>query len=443
MSWEIAAIVGFTLAIYLLWERHDRRREEGVQQVVDNLSGMGELVAASLSPRIDLDRCMGSGACVRACPEKQVIALVGGQAKLVNPLGCVGHGACERACPVKAIKLVYGTKTRGVELPRIDPYFETNQPGVYIIGELGGMGLIRNAVEQGRQAAARVITGAVDRQEAPRRGVADAYDAIVVGAGPAGISATLNLMDAGLRVLLLEREGFGGTILHYPRAKVVMTGTLDLPIYGKVKKRTMSKEQLLALWRDIEQKTNPPLRIGELVESLSKDRDGMWTVHSSGGEFRAANVLLALGVRGSPRKLEVPGEEQAKVVYRLLEPEAFHDQHVLVVGGGNSAVESALALSDAGCCRSVAISYRKHAFARCRGDNRERIESAITQGHIRACMPSEVVSIAGSHVTLQDAESGILHELPNDSVIVQIGGTSPATLLRSFGIEIVTKYGQS
>ena len=440
---EIAAIVVFSLAMYLLWERRDRKREQAAQKVVHDLSGMGELVAASLSPRIDPDRCIGSGACVRACPEKQVIALVGGRAQLVNPLGCIGHGACERACPVKAIKLVYGTQTRGVELPRIDPYFETNQAGVYIVGELGGMGLIRNAVEQGRQAAERVIAGAPERQEAPRRGVGDALDAVVVGAGPAGISATLGLMEAGLRVLLLEREGFGGTILHYPRGKVVMTGALELPVYGQVKKRIMSKEQLVQLWRDILEKTNPPLRVGELVESLSRDPDGMWKVHSSGGDFRAANVLLALGVRGSPRKLGVPGEEQAKVVYRLLEPEPFRDQHVLVVGGGNSAVENALALSDAGLCRSVTISYRKRAFARCRGDNRQRIEAAIADGRVKACLPSEVQSIASDRVVLRDSESGEHQELANDSMIVQIGGTAPADLLRSFGIEIVTKYGEA
>jgi thioredoxin reductase/NAD-dependent dihydropyrimidine dehydrogenase PreA subunit len=439
----IAGIVLLSFVLYALWERRDRKHEQTARQVAEDLSGMGELVAASLSPRVDPDRCIGSGACVAGCPEKVVIALVGGRAKLVNPLGCVGHGACESACPVGAITLVYGTRTRGVELPRIDPHFETNRQGVYIIGELGGMGLIRNAVEQGRQAAEHVIAGSPEQERPPRRGLGDALDAVVVGAGPAGIAATLRMMEAGLSVRLLEREGFGGTILHYPRAKVVMTGELNLPLYGRVRRRTMSKEQLVALWQDIREKTDPPLSLGQLVEGLSPEPDGMWRVHASGGDFRAANVLLALGVRGSPRKLGVPGEEQPKVAYRLLEPQEFEGRHVLVVGGGNSAVESALSLSDAGCCASVTISYRKGAFARCRGENRARIEQAIAEGRVRAAMPTQVQEIGADHVVLRDCDGEQSQRLQNDAVIVQIGGTPPATLLRSFGIEIVTKYGEA
>lgn len=441
--YSIAAILAVSFLLYVLWERRDGRREGKARKVVEDLSGMGELVAASLNPQIDPVRCIGSGACVQACPEKQVIAVVGGTAKLVNPLGCIGHGVCESACPVDAIKLVYGSKTRGVELPRIDPRFETNQAGVYVIGELGGMGLIRNAVEQGRQAAVGVVRGDPEHERPPRRGVGDALDAIVVGAGPAGISATLGLMEAGLRTLLLEREGFGGTVLHYPRAKVVMTGDLNFPVYGRVNKAIMSKEQLVELWQDIERKTEPPLRMGELVEKLSRDPDGMWRVHATSGEFRAANVLLALGVRGSPRKLGVPGEEQAKVAYTLLEPEPFAGKHVLVVGGGNSAVENALALADARCCASVSISYRKTAFARCRGENRARIDAAIAAGTIRGLLPSEVQEVGHDFVTLSGGETGGIETIPNDAVIVQIGGTPPGNLLKSFGIEIVTKYGEA
>jgi len=439
----LVAIVAVSIIGYLLWERADRAREKTAAAVVEDLAEMGELVASSLNPRVDPDRCIGSGACVQGCPEKIVIALLGGQAKLVNPLGCVGHGACEAACPVGAIELVYGTLTRGVELPRVDPNFQCNQKGVYIIGELGGMGLIRNAIEQGQKAAEHVVSGSPELEQPPRRGTGDAHDAIVVGAGPAGIAATLRLMEAGLDVLLLEREGFGGTILHYPRAKLVMTGTLDIPLYGKVRRRTMRKEELVALWRDIGERTRPPMVLGELVEALSLEPDGMWRVYSSGGERRAANVMLALGVRGSPRKLEVPGEEQGKVVYGLLEPQEFAGRHALVVGGGNSAVESALALADAGCCASVTLSYRKGAFARCRGDNRMRIEQAIDAGRVRVRLSTEVEEIAEDTVLLRHAADGRHERIANDAVIVQIGGTPPAALLRSFGVEIVTKFGEA
>ncbi len=439
-SLVLFGLIGIALLLYVLWERADRAREAAAVQVVQDLASMGEeVIARSLHPWVDPNKCMGSGACVRACPEHDILAIVGGFAKLVNPLGCIGHGACEAACPVGAIKLVYGTRTRGVELPRIDPHFQTNRPGVYIVGELGGMGLIRNAVAQGKQAAQHVISG--DKDHPARRSKHGALDAVVVGAGPAGISATLQLMEAGLKVQLLERESFGGTILHYPRAKVVMTGALEIPLYGSVAKRTMSKEDLVELWTDIRDKLQPPIVTGALVERIELGDDDMWNVHASTGAVRAANVVLALGVRGSPKNLGVPGEDLSKVAYRLLEPAEFEGKHVLVVGGGNSAVETALSLADFGGCASVAISYRREQFARCRAGNRTRIDAAIAQGSVTALMPSELRQITEREVTLQVGAQ--TRTLPNDAVIIQIGGTAPSQLLHSFGIELVTKYGHA
>jgi thioredoxin reductase/ferredoxin len=423
------------------WDRSDRKKEHVAIRVAEDIKAMGDVAAMSLSPHVNPDICIGSGACVAACPEKGVIALVRGQAALVNPLGCIGHGACATACPVSAIRLVFGTKTRGVELPVVDEHFQTNRPGVYIAGELGGMGLIRNAIIQGRQAAEHIITGSPESGQAPRRGKGDALDALVVGAGPAGISATLRLMQEGLRVLLVDREGFGGTILHYPRAKVVMTGALELPVYGKVSGRELSKEQLVALWTEIRDRTQPPLVTGELVTQLKSRGDGMWAIVSDRAVRYAANVVLALGGRGSPQKLDVPGEERAKVAYRLLEPKEFAGKHVLVVGGGNSAVESALALADFAGCASVAISYRRSEFARCRAKNRERVSAAIQRGAVHAHLSTELQEILDSQVLLRDAE-GRLVQLANDAVLVQIGGTPPSALLASLGIDTVTKYAE-
>jgi thioredoxin reductase/NAD-dependent dihydropyrimidine dehydrogenase PreA subunit len=424
--------------LYWLWDRSDRRKEGAAQRIADDVLAMGDVAAASLSPRINPDMCIGSGACVSACPEKSVIALVQGRARLVNPLGCIGHGACATACPVGAIELVYGTSTQGVELPVVDAYFQTNRRGVYIAGELGGMGLIRNAISQGRQAADHIIGGG----SASRRGKNAALDALVVGAGPAGISATLRLMEAGLRVLLVDREGFGGTILHYPRAKVVMTGVLDLPVYGKVRGRQLSKEQLMGLWHDIQQRTQPPVATGHLITGLAERADGMIEVQAERGVWHAANVVLALGGRGSPRKLDVPGEESSKVVYRLLEPAEFRGKHVMVVGGGNSAVESALALADFKACASVSLSYRRAEFARCRAENKRRIQECIRNGSVKTFLPTQIVTIEASSVTLSD-DAHRVQKVPNDVVIVQAGGTPPAQLLSSFGINMVTKYGEA
>ncbi len=438
-SWVIlGGIVALVLLFYALWDRIEHRKVSAAAREQADVAAMGEAVPASLHPQIDPGRCIQSGACIAGCPEKGVIGLVGGRAHLINPLACIGHGTCEKACPVGAIELVYGTRTRGLELPRIGPDFQTNQPGIYIVGELSGMGLIRNAVKQGAEAAQNIAEGSGG--EPGRRGLNGAYDAIVVGAGPAGISATLGLLAANLRVLMVERELFGGTIMHYPRAKVVMTGELELPVYGRVRQKVMSKEELVSIWNDIFEKVKPPLVTEELVERLARDADGMWVIHTSKGTHRAANVILALGMRGAPAKLGVAGEDDKKVSYRLLEPDPFADQHVLVVGGGNAAVESALALSDFGRCKSVSISYRRDKFARCRAENRRRIDEAIANKKVCFLPNTQVSRIYSGGITLRG--NGRERDLANDAVIVQIGGTPPTSILKSFGVELVTKYGE-
>jgi thioredoxin reductase (NADPH) len=423
-----------TAIISWLFTRRRRRHEAEVLATLEDIAALGEVVPDTVHPAIDLNLCIGSGACVTVCPEKGVLGIAHGQAVLLNPLACVGHSACVTACPVVAIKLVFGSHSQGVELPLLDPNFQTTRPGVYVIGELGGMGLIRNAVRQGRQAADHVTS-------AGRKGKGDAYDAAIVGAGPAGVSATLRLMEAGKKVILLERDSVGGAIMHYPRAKVVMTGVLEFSLFGSVKRGKMSKEELVDLWQAIAKKVKLPVKTGVMVEGLKEEADGMWALQTSTGPIRAANVLLGLGRRGSPRKLEVPGEDQAKVSYSLLEPEAFAGKNVLVVGGGNSAVEAALSLADSGRCATVSISYRKRAFARCRAENRRRIDEAIANGVVQAFMPSEVREIGDGEVVLSaDGKDGVI---PNDAVIVQIGGTAPTDLLKAFGISLVTKRGEA
>jgi thioredoxin reductase/NAD-dependent dihydropyrimidine dehydrogenase PreA subunit len=434
---QIVGVLGALLVatlVYALWARRSAAQEEEVLATLEDMAALGEVVPDTIHPVIDTDLCIGSGACVRACPEKFVLGIVHGQARLINQLACIGHSACMTACPVNAIKLVFGTAARGVEVPVLDPNFQTTRPGIYVIGELGGMGLIRNAVRQGRQAADHITRGA-------RRGGADAHDAVVVGAGPAGVSATLRLMEAGLRVVLLERDKVGGTIMHYPRAKLVMTGALEFAMAGSVKRRTMSKEDLVLLWQSIMEKHGVPAKEGVLVQRMKEEPDRMWRLDTNAGPVRAANVLLAVGRRGTPRKLEVPGEEQPKVHYTLVEPDPFANKHVLVIGGGNSAVETALALADFNRCASVAISYRRDAFARCRADNRRRVDEAIQTGKVRALLASEIVSIGEREVVL--TSGGRETRIQNDAVIVQIGGTAPAELLQTFGISVVTKRGEA
>jgi thioredoxin reductase/NAD-dependent dihydropyrimidine dehydrogenase PreA subunit len=361
---------------YILWTRLDAKKHQKATAIHDDVMALGdEVVPASIHPQIDLDSCIGSGACVRACPEQEILGITDGRARLINPLACIGHSACMRACPVEAIKLVFGTATRGIELPRLTPDFATSQPGIYVVGELGGMGLIRNAVEQGRQAA-----NAIARSK--RRGSAGDLDVIVVGAGPAGISCALTAIALGLRVSVVDQDKFGGTITHYPRAKIVMTGSFELAGFGTVRRKTMSKEDLLELWSDIRARTQLPITEGIRVDDIKPDGN-MWRVHGAAWNDRAANVVLALGRRGAPRQLGVPGEDLPKVSYRLLEPEPFAGKHVLVVGGGNAAADCVIALANANGCASVSLSYRRAELARLRSSVRTDLERCIRTGAVR------------------------------------------------------------
>ena len=428
-----AVLGGASVALFLLWELVDHKRHARAKAVAADIAELGDdLVPASIHPLIDPDACIGSGACVRACPEDDVLGLVHGRAELINPLACIGHSRCMSACPVQAISLVFGTATRGLELPALDGEFQTTRAGVYVVGELGGMGLIRNSIEQGRQVAAAIARSA-------RRGAGDVLDAIVVGAGPSGISTTLGLMAAGRQVLLVEQGELGGTIRHYPRSKVVMTGNLELPGYGTVRAKTMSKEDLEGLWRDIQLRTQMPLETGLRVDGVMSD-GAAWAVRAGGWEKRAANVVLALGRRGAPRTLGVPGEELPKVVYRVLEPEPFAGKHVMIVGGGNAAADCALSLADAGCA-SLALSYRRGELARVWSSVRDRVQRAITDGKLETLFRTEVEAINAQHVILRGPAGRI--ERRNDTVVVQIGGTAPDELLRTIGIELIEKRGEA
>ncbi|MGH9884987.1 MAG: NAD(P)-binding domain-containing protein [bacterium] len=419
---------------YLLWTRMEARKHKRATIIHQDTLALGDdQVPVSIHPDVDLDECIGSGACVRACPEKDILAITDGRARLLNPLSCIGHGACMQACPVGAIKLVFGTATRGVELPRLTPSFETTQPGIFVIGELSGIGLIRNAMEQGRQAAVTIA-------KSGRRGRPGELDAIVVGAGPAGIGAALALIAHGLKVQIVDQDRYGGTIAHYPRAKVVMTGSFELPGYGSVRRKTMTKEQLLDLWTDIRERIQLDIKEGIRVEEIHADGPS-WRLVGPGWHDRAAAVVLALGRRGAPKELGVPGEQLTKVSYRLIEPEPFAAKHVMIVGGGNAAADCAIALANAKLCKSVSISYRRPELARLRSSVRKEVERCVEAGAIVPLLSTEVVEIAEHHVTLKTPEG--LRQMVNDRVIVQIGGQPPSALLRTIGIELVEKRGEA
>ncbi|RKY91820.1 MAG: 4Fe-4S ferredoxin [Ignavibacteriae bacterium] len=423
-------LIIFILYFYL---KSNAKKSKDVSKKIDKARELGFYEPNSLHPVIDADICIGSGACVAACPEHDILGLVNGKGTTINASRCVGHGACFHACPVQAISLCIGTEKRGVELPHISQEFETTIPGLFIAGELGGMGLIKNAVEQGKQA----ISNLSEKIKPSNNGK---YDVIVVGAGPAGISASLEATKRKLKLLTLEQDTLGGTVSNFPRQKIVMTSPMDLPLHGKIKLHETSKAELLELWNKALTKNNITINELEKVESIQRD-NGYFSVTTNKNSYITSGVLLAIGRQGSPRKLGVPGESKDKVSYRLLEPEMIHNKNILVVGGGDSAIESAMLLAEEN--NNITLSYRKENFARLKPKNLERINEAFKQGKIKPLFNSEVKEILDDKVILTLKDDGNEKILENDLVYIFAGGVLPTKFLEEIGIRITKKFGDA
>ncbi len=424
-------LILITLFFYLRSKRKTTRVNLDMIEEARNL-GLHEPV--TLHPYVNENVCIGSGACIEACPEKNILAIVNGRATTVNVSRCVGHGACFHACPVQAIALYIGTEKRGVELPHVSQQFETNVPMLFIAGELGGMGLIKNAVEQGKQAAGYLASKLKKDEKAD-------FDVIIVGAGPAGISATLRCAELGLRYKTVEQDTVGGTVYSFPRSKIVMTSPMELPIHGKVKFVETTKDQLISLWSEVIATNKIIINENEKVESILKDGE-RFNVMTVKGSYTSSAVILAIGRRGSPRKLGVPGEERDKVFYRLLEPELIENKKILVVGGGDSAIESAILLAHGS--NKVSLSYRSESFSRCKPKNLENVNSYSAAGKLEVLFSTNVVEIRENSVVLnRDGDPGNTFELENDLVYIFAGGELPTKFLEKSGIKITKKFGEA
>ncbi len=381
-------------------------------------------------PHIDVSHCIGCGACTTVCPEGDVLAVIGGKAAIVNGHKCIGHGLCADACPVGAIEIVMAPPSASADLPALSAEYETSVPGMYVIGELGGLALIKNAVNQGRDCVDGIV-----RQLArtPRRPVPGLVDVAVVGAGPGGLSASLRAIEKKLSYLTFEQGSLGGTVAQYPRQKLVMTSPVEFPLYGRFKKLELSKEKLLAFWQEVAQQAKLRINTFEKVDQVRRAVDGTFEIETAKGSYRARTVILALGRRGTPRKLDVPGENLPKVMYSLLEAEAYTGQRIVVVGGGDSAVEAAMGLACQKGSR-VLLSYRQGAFGRIKERNTVRLEECRRKGSIEIVLNSRITEIRRESVLLEVA--GRIREVPNDFVWIFAGGTPPNEFLRQIGVAL-------
>jgi len=424
-SWLIAAGV-VLIFVVRYWIGH-RKREKAAIEAAEH----GKLFSdgpRAQHPHINLDSCIGCGTCVDACPEGNVLGLLNGKATIVKGHKCIGHSICAEVCPVGAITMVMAKASASSDMPALTPEFETSIPNLFIAGELGGLALIKNAVNQGRECV-DLITSRLPqlREMNPSvNGHSEVIDVIIVGAGPAGISASLRATENGITHLTLERESVGGTVSKYPRQKLVMTSPVEFPLYGKFNKTQLSKEELLGLWEKVMGRADLNIKTGECVEMIKREDDGIFSVKTCNGAYRSRSVVMALGRAGTPRKLGVPGEDLPHVLYRLIEADHYTNNKILVVGGGDSAVEAAIGLAhQAG--NKVTLSYRKGEFSRLKDRNSKRIEEHIKGKKLDVLFNSMPTEFRRDSVLID--VGGTIQELPNDFVWIFAGGIPPTEFL--------------
>ncbi len=426
LTWLIAGTI-LSFFVYRYWRSH--RRNEAQARAAAEKGALFSEGPRAQHPKIHTDSCIGCGACITVCPEGDVLALVSGKATIINGHKCIGHGLCAEACPVGAITMVMAKPSSGADIPVINEEHETNVQNLFITGELGGLALIKNAVNQGRDCV-DVIARRFSHTPAPPAGP-DVLDIVIVGAGPAGISASLRASEHKLKTVTLERETVGGTVSKYPRQKLVMTSPVEFPLYGKFAKTTLSKEDLLAFWQKVIQRTDLHIHTSEPVNTVKKDPDGLFRINTPVQEYKARAVVLALGRAGTPRKLGVKGEELPHIYYRLIEADHYTNKNILIVGGGDSAVEAAMGLAHQAGNR-VTLSYRKGEFSRLKDRNTKRIEEHMRTGKLTVLFNSIPTEFREGSASLDVA--GEIIELPNDFVWIFAGGTPPSDFLKAAGV---------
>ncbi|HSM84927.1 MAG TPA: NAD(P)-binding domain-containing protein [Candidatus Limnocylindrales bacterium] len=433
MDTMVAFIFAALVTLFFLrgYLKSQKQREELARQALEKGKVFSEGPRGQ-HPHIDTRYCIGCATCTGVCPEGDVLAMLGGQAVIANGHKCIGHGLCAEACPVGAITMVMASPSMGADMPYLSQDYETSIRNLFIAGELGGLALIKNAVNQGRAC----IDTVANRLAQKTNRAADVYDVVIVGAGPAGISASLRAIERKLRYITIERDEIGGTVAKYPRQKLVMTSPVEFPMYGKFNKMQLSKEHLLAFWDMVLNRADFNATTGEKVDDIRRSDDGIFTVSTQSRQYRALSVVLALGRAGDPRKLGVKGEELPKVMYRLIEADHYTNKNVLIVGGGDSAVEAAMGLANQSG-NTVTLSYRQGLFGRIKERNAKRVEDYMKNGRLKVIFSSIPVEFKPESVVLD--VQGRLQEIANDFTWIFAGGVPPNDFLKKIGIKFGPK----
>lgn len=438
MNWSLAVGVASFLCSVLLavaiWQHRIRRAEDRrLLAQLQESTAHGSEQPVGQYPHINPYLCLGCFSCVRACIEGNVLAVVEGRARLVRASHCIGDGHCQEVCPVGALTVGLGDIQSRSDIPILSAELETSVPGVFIAGELGGIALIRHAMQQGSQVM-RTIGNRLRSPGATHEGRGPS-GVLIVGCGPAGLAAALQAKDLGIRHMVIDQNDLGGTVLKYPRNKLTMTQPIELPFLGRLRRPQYTKEELLRLWEDAVRKAQIEVRPHVALIGLERQPDQTFLADTSAHRIHCRYVVLALGRRGTPRRLGVPGEDSDHVLYQLTDAASYTAKDILVVGGGDSAIEAATALAVQPGNR-VRLSYRRSAFSRIKQRNEERITTFQAEGRIDVLFNSQVKSIQPGSTVIQVEEAGSVREMPvrADYVFVLAGGEPPYPLLKKIGI---------
>ncbi len=399
--------------------------------------------ATTVGPRIlvhDIndDRCTGCDACVAVCPTN-VLDLVANKSRVLRFQDCIQCEACMFACPTEALVMFpEGSTPPPLKIPEIDENFQTAVPGQYLIGEVAGKPLVKNAANLGRSSIEHMLATGL-RPGAMGRGE-NQFDVAIVGSGPGGLSAALSCIQRGLSYVVLEKEQeIASTISRYPKGKLVMAEPYDTENLSLLPVFDAAKEQLIPIWRELLDRVGVKVKQGESVESVQRGGDGAFDIRTTVGAYRAQRVVMSIGTRGKPRTLQVQGENLPKVFSLLEDPDEWRGRTVMVVGGGDSACEAALALADAGA--KVMISYRGKGFNRAAPKNKQTIEAYAAEGRIKAKLGSQVLGFEPDSVTLALGD-GSQKRYANDAAFVLIGADPPVQWLEKMGIRFVERPHQ-